>query len=108
VSTGAVLYYYNISLTLRSNEGKLEENSFKFLSSNLKYEASIKKMEVYERSGKSFNNVYVANMTLTWGQVCGGLCGSGFTRNKVVVMSPSGEILEMFLDDPANNSSWIA
>ena len=36
------------------------------------------------------------------------LCGSGFTRNKVVVMSPKGEILEMFLDDPVNNSSWIA
>jgi len=23
-------------------------------------------------------------------------------------MSPSGEILDMFLDDPVNNSSWIA
>jgi hypothetical protein len=63
---------------------------------------------VYERAGKTFNNVYVANMTLTWAQVCGGLCGSGFTRNKIVVMSPSGEILDMFLDDPVNNSSWIA
>ena len=108
VSTGAVLYYYNISQSFRSNEGKLNSDSFRFLSSTLKYEASIKKMDVYERSGKSFNNVYVANMTLTWGQVCGGLCGSGFTRNKIVVMSPSGEILEMFLDDPVNNSSWIA
>jgi hypothetical protein len=74
----------------------------------LKYEASIKKMDVYERAGKSFNNVYVANMTLTWGQVCGSLCGSGFTRNKIVVMSPSGEILDMFLDDPVNNTGWIA
>ncbi len=108
VSTGAVLYYYNISQALRSNDGKVNGNSFRFLSSNLKYEASIKKMDVYERSGKSFNNVYVANMTLTWGQVCGRLCGSGFTRNKIVVMSPSGEILEMFLDNPVNNSSWIS
>jgi len=108
VSTGAVLYYYNISKALRSNDGKVNGNSWKFLSSNLKYEASIKKMDVYERSGKSFKNVYVANMTLTWGQVCGRLCGSGFTRNKIVVMSPSGEILEMFLDDPVNRSSWIS
>jgi len=108
VTSGAVLYYYNISQTLRSKEGKLKENSFTFSNSTLKYEASIKKMDVYERSGKSFKDVYVANMTLTWGQVCGGLCGSGFTRNKIVVMSPSGEILEMFLDDPANSSSWIA
>jgi hypothetical protein len=108
VSTGAVLYYYNISQILRSNEGKLNENSFKFVSSNLKYEASIKKMELYERAGKSFSNVYVANMTMTWGEVCGSLCGYGFTRNKIVVMSSSGEILEMFLDDPVNRSSWIS
>jgi len=108
VSTGAVIYYYNISQALRSNEGKLNNNSFKFVSSTLKYEASIKKMDVYERSGKSFNNVYVANMTLTWGQICGGLCGSGFTRNKIVVMNPSGEILEMFLDDPVNRASWVS
>ena len=46
-------------------------------------------------------------MTLTWGQFCGRLCAFGFTRNKIVVMSPSGEILEMFLDDPLNRMSWI-
>jgi hypothetical protein len=108
VSTNAVLYYYNISQTLRSNDGKLNEKSFKFLSSNLKYEASIKKWDLYERAGKSFNNVYVANMTMTWGEMCGSLCGYGFTRNKIVVMSLSGEILEMFLDDPANSRSWIS
>jgi hypothetical protein len=108
VTTEAVIYYYNISHALRNKEGKLEENSFNFLSSSLKYEASIKKMALYERAGRSFNDVYVANMTLTWAQVCGNLCGSGFTRNKIVIMSPSGEILEMFLDDPVNSSSWIS
>ena len=39
---------------------------------------------------------------------CGSLCGSGFTRNKIVVMSPSGEILEMFLDDPVNRTFWMS
>lgn len=108
VTTEAVLYYYNISHALRNKEGKLKENSFTFLSSSLKYEASLKKMDLYERGDRRFSNVYVANMTLTWTQVCGSLCGSGFTRNKIVVMSPSGEILEMFLDDPVNRSSWVS
>lgn len=108
VTTEAVLYYYNISQAFRKKEGKLKENSFTFVSSGLQYTASIKKMDVYERAGRSFTNVYVANMTLTWSQVCGGLCGHGFTRNKIVVMSPSGEILEMFLDDPVNRSSWVS
>ena len=108
VTTEAVLYYYNISHALRSKAGKLKDNSFKFSSSRLRYDASIKKMDVYERAGRSFDNVYVANMTLTWAQVCGDLCGSGFTRNKIVVMSPSGEILGMFVDDPVNRMSWIS
>jgi len=108
VTTEAVLYYYNISQALKNKDGKLKENSFKFSSSNLLYTASLKKMDVYERAGRSFTNVYVANMTLTWGQVCGGLCGYGFTRNKIVVMSPSGEILEMFLDARTNRMSWIS
>jgi hypothetical protein len=108
VTTEAVLYYYNISQALRSTEGKLKENSFTFSRSSLKYEASIKKMDLYERAERRFSNVYVANMTLTWAQICGSLCGSGFTRNKIVVMSASGEILEMFLDDPVNRSSWIS
>jgi hypothetical protein len=108
VTTEAVLYYYNISQALGNKEGRLKENSFTFSSSSLKYEASIKKMDLYERADRRFSNVYVANMTLTWAQICGGLCGSGFTRNKIVVMSPSGEILEMILDDPVNRSSWIS
>lgn len=108
VTTEAVLYYYNISLELINKQGKLKDNSFKFVHSSLKYEASIKKMDVYERAGRNFSGVYVANMTLTWGELCGGLCGFGFTRNKIVVMSPSGEILAMFLDDPLNRLSWIS
>ena len=108
VTTQAVLYYYNVSQDLGNKQGKFKERSPTYLNSSLDYKASIKKMDVYERSGKSFNNVYVANMTLTWAQVCGTLCGYGFTRNKIVVMSPSGEVLELFLDDPANRLSWIS
>ena len=108
LTTEAVLYYVNITQTLRSKGGKLKEKSNTFSHANLKYEASIKKMDAYERAGKSFKDVYVANMTMTWAQVCGNLCGYGFTRNKIVVMSPTGEILEMFIDDPRNDKAWIS
>ena len=108
VTTEAVLYYYNIAQAFRNKNGILKENTFTFFRSSLKYEASIRKMDLYERAGRSFTDVYVANMTLTWSQMCGGLCGFGFTRNKIVVMSPNGEILEMFLDDPVNRRSWVS
>jgi hypothetical protein len=108
VTTEAVLYYYDTVMLMRNNGGKIMENSFVFGSANLKYAAAIKKMDVYTRSGKTFKNVYVADLTLTWAQVCGGLCGAGFTRNKIVVLGMKGEILEMFLDDPVNNSNWVS
>jgi hypothetical protein len=108
VTTSAVIYYYDISLLFRSNSNKVKENSFAFSSTNLKYLASIKRMATYSRSGKTFKDVYIADMNLTWGQVCGGLCGHGFTRNKVVVLKPSGEVLDVFLDDPVNNTSWVS
>ena len=108
VTTAAVLYYYNLSHLFRTNGKKIGVNSFIFSYSELKYLASIKKLSSFERSGNIFVNVYVANMTLSWGQTCGGLCGAGFTRNKIVVMKPDGEILYVFLDDPENNKSWVS
>ena len=108
VSTAAVLYYYNVSQEFRNKPEKPPQKAFGFWSTSLQYAASIKKMDLYERSGKSFTNVYVANMTMTWAQVCGALCGHGFTRNKIVVMSLDGQILEMFLDDPVNRMSWVS
>ena len=108
VTTSAVLYYYELSLQLRANDDRVKPDSFQFSSTELKYTASIEPVATYTRSGKTFKNVYIAEMILTWGQVCGLLCGYGFTRNKVVALSANGEILDVFLDDPVNSSSWVS
>lgn len=108
VTTGAVIYYYDISRKLKENNHKIKENSFTFYRTELKYRSSIKKTGKYERSGKTFSNVYVADMNLTWGQVCGGLCGHGFTRNKVVVLDEDGAILDLFLDAAVNFTHWVS
>lgn len=93
---------------MRANKGKIPENGFTFIESNLKYDSEIKKYAKFERAGKIFTNVFVVTMNLTWGEMCGSLCGAGFTRNKIVVLGEKGEILGLFLDDPVNNSSWIS
>lgn len=108
VTTSAVVYYYDVSQKLRSNSNKVKENSFTFYHTNLKYDSSIKKFDKYEHSGKSYDDVYVADMNLTWGQVCGGLCGHGFTRNKIVVLDKKGRVLDLFLDAKVNFSSWVS
>ena len=108
VTTGAVLYYQNLSEQLQKNNDKIKENSFTFHSTELKYLASIKKLKKYERNGQTFNDIYLADMTLIWSQACGGLCGHGFTRNKVVILDENGNILEMFLDAPVNRTFWVS
>ncbi len=107
VTTSAVLYYYGISRKLRA-EGKQKFGGYTLHSSELEYQSSIKKFVKYERGGKSFSNVYVADMNLTWGWMCGDLCGEGFTRNKIVVLSEKGEVLKMFLDNSVNNIFWVS
>lgn len=109
VVTGeAVRYYLRTIALLKINDGRVKDGSTQYISASLKYESSIEKRQYFERSGKTFTNVYVANMILTWRQVCGMRCGRGFTRNKLIVMNEKGEILEMFLDDKVNNMGWVS
>jgi hypothetical protein len=108
VTTSAVMYYYQLSQQLRVDDDRIKPNSFRFTSTDLKYTATIKRMPTYSHAGKTFKDAYVAEMNLTWGQVCGPLCGYGFTRNKIVVLAAGGDILDGFLDDPVNSSSWIS
>ena len=35
---------------------------------------------------------------LEWAFVCGGLCGMGFTRNKVVVLDSEEDVIAMYRD----------
>lgn len=108
LTSSAVIYYFDISQKLKNNNNKIKENSFTFFDTNLKYDSSIKKFDKYERGGRNFTDVYVADMTLTWGQICGGLCGHGFTRNKVVVLDKNGTVLGMFLDAEVNRGGWVS
>jgi len=41
-------------------------------------------------------------MTLVWDFQCGGLCGGGFKRNKVVVLNRHGDVSALFMDAPEN------
>jgi hypothetical protein len=108
VTSSAVIYYYNLSQNFRATKGGIKGNGFTFHRTELKYDSSIKKLAKYEHAGKTFSNVYVADMTMTWGQVCGGLCGYGWTRNKIVVLNDKGVVLEMFLDADVNHQMWVS
>jgi hypothetical protein len=101
VTARAVRYYYDFTLAVRQNPHV--PSGCDAVNTNLKYPASIKHFEHYSHNRDSFENVYVADLTLEWGFVCGGLCGMGFTRNKVVVPDGNGVVVALYLDVPVNS-----
>jgi hypothetical protein len=106
VTARAVRYYYDLTLAVRQNPHL--PSGFNVVQTNLKYDASIKHYDKYSHSKDHFENVYVANLDLKWSFTCGGLCGMGFTRNKLVVFNSQGDVIAMYLDAPENSESWVS
>ena len=106
VTARAVRYYYDLTLAARRNP--LLPTGFTASSTNLKYDAGIEFFSRYSHNKDTFNRVYVADLTLEWDFTCGGLCGMGFTRNKVVVLDSQGNVIAMYLDAPMNSVSWVS
>jgi len=106
VTARAVRYYYDLSVAARK-EPHLS-TGFTAEATSLKYEAGIKHFEYYSHGKDAFTNVYVADLTLEWAFHCGGLCGMGFTRNKLVVLDSQGNVVALYLDAPANSEFWVS
>lgn len=106
VTASAVRYYYDLTLTARKNPHL--PSGFTAVAISLKYDGVLKHFDQYSHKKDSFENVYVADLTLEWGFSCGGLCGIGFTRNKVVVLDSDGNILAMYLDSPVNSQIMVS
>jgi hypothetical protein len=106
VTARAVRYYYDLTLAARK-EPRLP-TGYTALRTALKYKAVIKYLDRYSHGKDAFDSVYVADLTLEWGFTCGGLCGMGFTRNKLVVLDGHGNVVAMYLDAPVNSESWVS
>jgi len=106
ITASAVRYYYDLSIAMR--EKRQFHEVFQMRTTGLKYSASIKHFETYQHAGSKFQDVYVADLNLTWSSICGGLCGIGFTRNKLVVFDSNGDVIDLFLDAQVNRGMWVS
>jgi hypothetical protein len=106
VTARAVRYYYDLSLAAKANPHL--PTGFDAVATGLKYNGVIKHFDRYSHKENTFENVYVADLTLEWSFTCGGLCGMGFTRNKLVVLDANGTVIAVYLDAPVNSQSWVS
>jgi hypothetical protein len=102
VTARAVRYYYDEWQDFRG--GQKIEPIMEVWHITLNYDGVIQRFDRYEHAGTSFEDVYVADMTLVWDFQCGGLCGGGFKRNKVVVLNRHGDVSALFMDAPENGA----
>ena len=106
ITASAVRYYYDV--VLAAEKDPKMPSGVEAKGTGLDYEATIRYMDRYKHGEDSYEGVYLANLDLTWAFTCGGLCGMGFTRNKIVVLDRHGEVVAMYLDAPVNSEMWVS
>jgi hypothetical protein len=106
VTARAVRYYYDLTLLAQRNPDL--PSGFRAEQTSMEYSARLQLLADYSHAQDVFHDVYVADLRLKWSFVCGGLCGVGFTRNKVVVLDRQGNVLALYLDAPVNSESWVS
>ena len=106
ITTSGIKYYFDLSISAREHQPF--RNVFQMVSTSLKYTAAIKHYDEWEHANSKHHDIYVADLNLEWSSICGGLCGVGFTRNKLVVFDKNGKVIEMYLDAPVNQGFWVS
>lgn len=104
ITASGIKYYYDLSISAR--EHRPFRNVFQMRGTSLKYTAAAKHYDEWEHANTKYHDVYVADLNLEWSSICGGLCGIGFTRNKLVVFDKKGNVIQMYLDAAVNRSFW--
>jgi hypothetical protein len=96
ITTEAIEYYTDLMLQWREDPpGRVGPN---YPTYRFSYTANMDHHETYENEGQSFIDVYVVTMELDWGSVRGWLAAGGFTKMRIVVLTPDGEPLGIFGD----------
>jgi hypothetical protein len=97
ITSDAIAYYTELSEAFRRGDFSGSAGIQMYVS-NLTYAASAQRQATCEYDGRSFDDVYVVTMELTWGQWCGLLCSMGFDLCRAVVFDLQGELLGVFGD----------
>ncbi|MDX9974833.1 MAG: hypothetical protein RBU21_17735 [FCB group bacterium] len=101
ITADAIEYYKQKVLEDRANAVP-EPDLWEAHSEDFRYTATVKYFATFNgEEGETFSDVYVVTMSLNWRESCGPLCGGGFYQDREVVLTPSGEVLQVLGDGEA-------
>lgn len=94
----AVDYYEQLVADRRELARQLRPRYSRTMEAHLDYSAGISYYSTYQHGGQTFTGVFVATMRLDWSSQSGPLLGMGFTKDRIVVLNPAGEVQAIFGD----------
>lgn len=98
VTMDAVRYYLGLAQAMGRGE-TAETRGIPMIQCNFSYSARISPGPTkFDRGGRGFDGVYVADLKLEWSNYCGNLCACWFQLDRTVVLRPDGTVLCVFGD----------
>jgi hypothetical protein len=101
ITNAAVRYYSALTEAYRRGEAR-QAGSIPMRSNSLTYRATIERRPQFQLEGKTFRDVYVASLSLSWHSYCGPLCAQAVSKQRVVVLTPSGRLVAVSGDGAPN------
>jgi hypothetical protein len=68
----------------------------------MRYSGVIGHHKWFDIQGRHYPECYVARLELVWAQVCGENCSMAFVKQRLVIMSPQGAVMGVYLDGPTD------
>jgi hypothetical protein len=86
ITNSAINYYIN--LIKKYQQGKFEEaGTLEMKKAEFNYSAKVNSYASLILEDKRYSNVYVVELSIKWKNICGMLCGTWFSKNRLVIFS---------------------
>jgi len=98
VTGDAVRYYLGLTETYRKGLSP-ERGGIKMKRTEFSYSATISDGPTrFSRDGRSYDDVYVVELKLSWFNYCGSQCACWFDLDRIVLLRPDGTLVCVFGD----------
>ena len=105
ITDAAVRYYLAVGRAFRAGDFR-EVRGLRMSATSLRYIATTEREPEITLQDRTFRDVYVVRLQLTWNEYCGSLCAKNITAERTVIVSPAGEVL--LIEGDGKAIGWVS